>query len=134
MPEPESGQSRHAAMMATLSAGLAVVMHAFVFALLLVVVLLVVRVGVSYDEMELPLREGVAFVLMLATTVQRWWFLLLLPMFVDVGLVFWLAAKPSRRWMLPLWNYLWLGGALTITTLAFAVMVSPLFRIMVNPQ
>ncbi len=124
-PDPVGG--------AIIAAAMALLLHAFVFAILLVVVTsLVVRVGAFYEDMELSLREGVVFVLKLASMVHRWWFLLLLPMAMDVALVLWLASKPARRWLLPLLNYLWLGGALLITTLAFSVMVSPLFRLMPN--
>src|SRR5690606_21415740 len=115
------------------SAAIALLIHAFVFALLLVVVTsLVVRVGAFYIDLDVSLRDGVLFVIKIARGVHRWWFLLLLPMLVDVALVFWLASKPRRRWLLPLLNYLWLGGALVITILVFALMVSPLFRMIPN--
>jgi hypothetical protein len=132
MSESDSAEPRQGAAMAALSAGIAIVMHAFVAALLLVVAMLAVRVGMVYDDMELELAGGVKVARALATSALRVWYVLVLPMLLDVGIVFWLAAKPSRRWLLPLWNYLWLGGALVVTTMAFGVMVSPLFRMMVT--
>lgn len=118
--------------MAALSAGIAIVMHGFVAALLLVVAMLAVRVGMVYDDLEMELAGGVKVARALATTVLRVWYVLVVPLLVDVGIVFWLAAKPSRHWLLPFWNYLWLGGALVVTTMAFGLMVSPLFRMMVK--
>lgn len=132
MTESQPEESRQAAAMAALAAGLALVMHAFVFALLLVVASLVVRVGMVYDAMEFELVGGVKMVRALATSVFRSWYMMVVPLLLDVGVVFWLASKPSRRWMLPLWNYLWLGGALMATLLAFGLMVSPLFRMTVG--
>jgi len=110
MTESQPEESRQAAAMAALAAGLALVMHAFVFALLLVVASLVVRVGMVYDAMEFELVGGVKMVRALATSVFRSWYMMVVPLLLDVGAVFWLASKPSRRWMLPLWNYLWLGA------------------------
>ena len=116
-------------------AAIALLIHVFVLALLLVVVTsLVVRVGAVYLDLELTQRDGVLLVIKIANTIHRWWFLLFLPMLLDVALVFWLAAEPSRRWLLPMLNYLWLGGALMLTTVLFGIMVSPLFQLIFKQQ
>lgn len=115
-----------------LAAAVALLIHAFVLVMLVVMFLNVIALGAVYEDWELELSQRTLIVLNLAKLFQLWWYLLILPMLLDTVLVIWLALKPSRRWMLTWLNYLWLGSGLMMVTVAYGEMVSTLFRMMIK--
>jgi hypothetical protein len=124
--QPESSQRLGATIS---SAAIALLIHAFVLAMLLAVALSVLGIAEFYEEWELSLKGEVVAILRATRLFQDWWYLLTLPVLLYAALLVWLASSSTGRWLLTWLNYFALGSALMITTITFGVMVRPLMKL-----